>query len=555
MEVLWVVLVITQLLFTVVIGMYFFSNMRNQQKPKTTINISARKEIEQMRKLRNIRLNNPLSEKVRPSNFSEVIGQEKGIKALKAALCGENPQHVIIYGPPGVGKTAAARLALKSAILSEKTPFKKDAPFIEMDATILQFDERSIADPLIGSVHDPIYQGAGAYGMAGIPTPKAGAVTKAHGGVLFIDEIGELNPHQMNRLLKVLEDRKVILSSSYYSVENDEIPKYIHDVFQNGYPADFRLIGTTTRQPEELPPALRSRCFEIFFRGLNANEVSTIAENGLNRTGYSYDPLVVKNISEYSSNGRDTINIIQMAKAIVELEKRAKITIKDLEEVIEYGRYKRTIRKMVSDKKKVGVVNGLAVNGMLEGSILEIEAISNLAKEKGNGILKVTGIVEEEELNSKFGKMKRTSTVKNSIDNVMTLIEKITCKEITDYDIHLNFPGGCPVDGPSAGSAIFLAIYSSLTEKEISQNIAITGEVSIKGKIKPVGGVSAKIEAGIEAGVEKIIIPIENYQEQFSNLNVRIIKIDNIYELIEYVFSSEKTIELTTSTILTAKGV
>ena len=152
-----------------------------------------------------------------------------------------------------------------------------DAKFVEIDATTARFDERGIADPLIGSVHDPIYQGAGPMGIAGIPQPKPGAVTKAHGGILFIDEIGELHPIQMNKLLKVLEDRKVFLESAYYNPEDPNIPSHIHDIFQNGLPADFRLIGATTRMPQEIPPAIRSRCVEIFFRPLRAKEIGEIA--------------------------------------------------------------------------------------------------------------------------------------------------------------------------------------------------------------------------------------------------------------------------------------
>lgn len=83
----------------------------------------------------------------------------------------------------------------------------------------------------------------------------------------------------MNKLLKVLEDRKVYLESSYYNSEDANIPNHIHDIFQNGLPADFRLVGATTRSPEELPPALRSRCVEVFFRALLPEEVRVIAMN------------------------------------------------------------------------------------------------------------------------------------------------------------------------------------------------------------------------------------------------------------------------------------
>ncbi len=242
----------------------------NNNKVECSIDKENKKEMEKLIKLRSIRLTEPLTEKSRPTSFDEIIGQEKGIKALKAAICGPNPQHVIIYGPPGVGKTAAARLVLEDAKRMKNSPFNEEAKFVEIDATTLRFDERGIADPLIGSVHDPIYQGAGSLGVAGIPQPKPGAVTKAHGGILFIDEIGELHPIELNKLLKVLEDRKVFLDSAYYSSEDPNMPHYIKEVFENGLPADFRLIGATTRSPEEILPAIRSRCVEIFFRALDA---------------------------------------------------------------------------------------------------------------------------------------------------------------------------------------------------------------------------------------------------------------------------------------------
>ena len=191
-----------------------------------------------------------------------------------------------------------------------------------MDATTARFDERGIADPLIGSVHDPIYQGAGAMGQAGIPQPKPGAVTKAHGGILFIDEIGELHPIQMNKLLKVLEDRKVFLESAYYSEENTNIPSHIHDIFQNGLPADFRLVGATTRTPEEIPPAIRSRCLEIFFRALTPDEVLKIARNAVEKIKFQYEEDALNIISRYAKRGREAVNVVQIAAGIATSEDR-----------------------------------------------------------------------------------------------------------------------------------------------------------------------------------------------------------------------------------------
>lgn len=88
----------------------------------------------------------------------------------------------------------------------------------------------------------------------GIPEPKPGLVTEAHGGILFIDEIGEMDPMLLNKLLKVLEDKRVKFESAYYDEEDPNVPKYIKKLFAEGAPADFILIGATTRSPWEINP-------------------------------------------------------------------------------------------------------------------------------------------------------------------------------------------------------------------------------------------------------------------------------------------------------------
>lgn len=522
---------IVQFFFAVVIGLYFLNMLKNQQGSKVVVEKESRKEMEKLQRLRDIKLTKPLAELTRPASFDEIIGQQNGIKALKAAVCSPNPQHVIIYGPPGIGKTAAARLVLEEAKKISGCPFRNDAKFIEIDATTVRFDERGIADPLIGSVHDPIYQGAGAMGAAGVPQPKPGAVTKAHGGILFIDEIGELHPIQMNKLLKVLEDRKVFLESAYYNSEDTHIPYHIHDIFQNGLPADFRMIGATTRGPESIPPALRSRCMEIYFRPLTQSETKLVAENAARKIHFEMQSGVSDVIAQYATNGREAVNMIQTAVGINILENRDKILISDVEWVLNNGQYNPRPDKKINEEALVGYANGLAVFGPNIGTLLEIEAsaIRTLGKK---GSLTITGVVEEEEIGSREGRtIKRKSMAKGSVDNVLTILKKYLDTDPAKYDIHLNFPGGTPVDGPSAGITIATAIYSAIHNIPIDNKVAMTGEISIRGKVMPVGGVVAKVEAAMQAGVEKVIIPKDNWQHIFKDFAVRVIPVEDIHEV------------------------
>ncbi|MFY9313070.1 MAG: ATP-dependent protease LonB [Tepidanaerobacteraceae bacterium] len=536
------ILSLIQIFFAIVIGLYFLNLLKSQQGSKVAVDRESKKEMEKLERMRQISLTEPLAEKTRPSSFDEIIGQEDGLKALRAALCGPNPQHVILYGPPGIGKTAAARLVLEEAKKTPGSPFGPDAKFIEVDATIARFDERGIADPLIGSVHDPIYQGAGPLGVAGIPQPKPGAVTKAHGGVLFLDEIGELHPIQMNKLLKVLEDRKVFLESAYYSSEDSNIPRHIHDIFKNGLPADFRLIGATTRPPEEIPPAIRSRCLEIYFKPLMPEHIGIIIKNAVNKIGFEIDDLSIKTIKKYTTNGREAVNIIQMAAGLATRENRKRIEARDVEWVINSGQYAPRPERKVSPKPQVGLANGLAVYGPNMGILLEIEATA-IKTEKGQGTLLVTGVVEEEEMGGSAHRLRRRGTARGSVDNVMTVIRKYLGIDPRDYDIHLNFPGGTPLDGPSAGVAIAVSIYSAMKNLVVNNYIAMTGELSIRGYVKPVGGVIPKIEAAKMAGAKAVIIPKENWQDSFKTYDLNIVAVDRIEEVIEQViFASEAEI-------------
>ncbi|MDF2841359.1 MAG: ATP-dependent protease LonB [Clostridia bacterium] len=536
---------IVQFFFAVVIGLYFLNMLKNQQGSKVVVEKESKKEMEKLHRLREIKLTKPLSELTRPTSFEEIIGQQNGIKALKAALCSPNPQHVIIYGPPGIGKTAAARLVLEEAKKIVGCPFRNDAKFIEIDGTTVRFDERGIADPLIGSVHDPIYQGAGAMGAAGVPQPKPGAVTKAHGGILFIDEIGELHSVQMNKLLKVLEDRKVFLESAYYNSEDTHIPYHIHDIFQNGLPADFRLIGATTRGPESIPPALRSRCMEIYFRPLTQSEIKLVAENAARKISFDMQQGVSEVIAKYATNGREAVNMIQTAVGINILEQRSKILISDIEWVLNNGQYSPRPDKKVNDEALIGYVNGLAVFGPNIGTLLELEATAVRVGGR-RGKIVITGVVEEEEIGSREGRtIKRKSMAKGSVDNVLTILKRYLGTDPANYDIHLNFPGGTPVDGPSAGVTIATAIYSAIHNIPVDNKVAMTGEVSIRGKIMPIGGVVAKIEAAMQAGVERVIIPKDNWQHIFNDFAIKVIPVDNINEVIDLALSSKPQLDQT----------
>ena len=188
---------------------------------------------------------------LRPAKLGEVVGQDAGdpLAAREDLVAVSAARHPLRAARRRQDDRRAARAEV--AKTRSYTPFAADAPFVEASGATLRWDPRETTNPLLGSVHDPIYQGSRRdFAESGIPEPKLGLVTKAHGGVLFIDEIGEMDPLLQTKLLKVLEDKRVVFESSYYDPDDPSVPAYVKRLFAEGAPADFILIGATTREPE-----------------------------------------------------------------------------------------------------------------------------------------------------------------------------------------------------------------------------------------------------------------------------------------------------------------
>lgn len=489
-------------------------------------NAQTLKKLAVLEKMNTVSLKSSASDVLRPQTVEEIVGQESALQALLAKLATPYPQHMLIYGPPGVGKTSAARVALEVVKSHPHSPFVKEAPFIEVDGTTLRWDPRDVTNPLLGSVHDPIYQGA-KHDLAdtGIPEPKMGLASDAHGGILFIDEIGEMDPLLLNKLLKVLEDKRVTFDSSYYDPGDTRVPLWIKKLFDEGAPADFVLIGATTRDPAELNPALRSRCSEVFFVPLEPRNVQHIVRQSAQKLGVTLEDNVPEIISDYVIEGRKANSILTDAYGLARYRNPdqavAQVTCADVYEVLRSGRLTPTIVRKVQAGFEVGRILGLGVSGFL-GSVLEIEAITFPGRE-GKGAVR---------FNETAGSMAR-----DAVFNATAVIRELTGEDLRNYDVHVNIVGGAKIDGPSAGLATTLAIYSALKKKPLRQDIAVTGEISIQGKVKPVGGIYEKIFGAKQVEVRKVLIPSENRADVPESLQgIEVVAVSTIEEAMSHVF-------------------
>jgi ATP-dependent Lon protease len=461
---------------------------------------ATRRKLAELEQLEQVRLARTALEALRPKRLAHVVGQDRAIRSLLAKLAVPIPQHVILYGPPGVGKTTVARLVLEEAKQLRHTPFGDDAPFVEVDGSTLRWDHREATNPLLGSVHDPIYQGTRRdFADAGIPEPKLGLVTKAHGGVLFIDEIGELDAVLQAKLLKVLEDKRVRFESSYYDQENPSLPAYVRRLFDEGAPADFVLIGATTKEPEEISPTLRSRCAEVFFDPLSPEDIQRIVRQAARRLQVEVSTDVPKTISDYTIEGRKAVSMLADAYGSALYRRRGsgglRITLRDLHDVIRAGRLSASAPAKASGVPEVGKVFALGVTQYV-GSIIEIEATAFPVGKRQRGTIR---------FNETAGSM-----AKDSVFNAASVIRRLTGIDVSLYDVHVNVIGGGQIDGPSAGLAVVLAMLSAIQRRALRQDVAVTGEVSIQGKVKQVGGIPEKIYGARQAGMRKLVLPAEN---------------------------------------------
>jgi len=489
-------------------------------------------------KMHSVSLSSSAMDFLRPSTLQEIIGQEKGIRALMSKLASPFPQHLIIYGPPGIGKTAAARLALEAAKKMPHTPFSPEAPFVEVDATTLRWDPRETTNPLLGSVHDPIYQGARRdFSEGGIPEPKPGLVTEAHTGVLFIDEIGEMDPYLQSKLLKVLEDKKVFFDSAYYDPSDPQVPKYIHKLFGEGAPADFILIGATTRSPEDISSALRFRCSAVYFEPLSPESIAEIVKNAAVKLNVDLSDKAAQLISRNTSEGRKGVNLLADAYGLAmysrysaqpggedKNDKKIFISEELAREVIQSNRLVPAVLPETS-VPQIGKIHGLAAAGYL-GSVLEIEVVSFPCAVAGKGKIR---------FNEAAGSMAR-----DSVYNAASVLRKLTGMDISAFDLHFNVVGGGNIDGPSAGAALFLALYSTLMQVPLRQDIAVSGELSLQGKVKPVGGLFEKLYGARVAGITCVCLPAENLCELPSTFqDMEVIYINYIEELLPRILVKE----------------
>jgi ATP-dependent Lon protease len=241
----------------------------------------------------------------------------------------------------------------------------------------------------------------------------------------------------------------------------------------------------------------------VYFQPLTQAQVAAIVTSAAKRLGVRCSKSVAELIASYTIEGRKAVQILADAFGLAlvrrgKSKRKATIAADDVLAVVQSGRMLPHTPVRARRTREVGKSFGLGVMHYL-GSLIEIEAIVFRAAHAGKGAVR---------FNETAGSM-----AKDSVFNAAAVLRALAGIDLADYDLHVNVIGGGNIDGPSAGLAVFLATYSALTKKTLPQNVAVTGEISIQGRVRPVGGVVEKLYAARQAGMRAIIIPKENARE------------------------------------------
>ena len=426
-------------------------------------------------------------------------------------------------------------------------------PFVDATATL--------SGSLLGDVrHDPFQSG-------GMETPahdrvEPGAIHRAHKGVLYIDEINLLRLEEQQALLTAMQERAFPISgrserSSGALTKTEPVP------------CDFILIAAGNLDAiQGMHPALRSRIRGYGYEVYVNSEMPDTARNrrrlirfiaqevrrdmGTSREIPHFEKSAVAIIlreaqrragrrGKLSLRLRELGGLVRIAGDLA-MEEGAPLTTaahvlgarniaKPLEQQVADRMIERRLdyALVVNSGERIGRVNGLAVLGAnsglsdFSGIMLPVEALVT-PSQGGGGKIHATGGLSD--------------LAKESVTNVSAVIKKLTGKDISDYDIHIQFVDTHGVDGDSASITIATAIISALESIPIRQDLAMTGSLSVRGEVLPIGGVTAKIEAAARSGIKAVIIPRANEQDVLLDTKyesmIEVIPVDTLDEVMEY---------------------
>ena len=426
-------------------------------------------------------------------------------------------------------------------------------PFVDATATL--------SGSLLGDVrHDPFQSG-------GMETPahdrvEPGAIHRAHKGVLYIDEVNLLRLEEQQALLTAMQERAFPISgrserSSGALTKTEPVP------------CDFILIAAGNLDAiQGMHPALRSRIRGYGYEVYVNSEMPDTARNRRRLIRF-----IAQEVRRDMGSSREIPHFEKSAVAIILREaqrragRRGKLSLRlrelgglvriagdlAMEEgaplttaahVIGARNIAKPLAQQVADRmierrldyalvvnsgERVGRVNGLAVLGAnsglsdFSGIMLPVEALVT-PSQGGGGKIHATGGLSD--------------LAKESVTNVSAVIKKLTGKDISDYDIHIQFVDTHGVDGDSASITIATAIISALESIPIRQDLAMTGSLSVRGEVLPIGGVTAKIEAAARSGIKTVIIPRANEQDVLLDTKyesmIEVIPVDTLDEVMEY---------------------